>query len=352
MSKNAKAVRKTETAEKKINTTKKTLEKTTIPTLRSKPKVADPTRKGPRRTIFIDVENTSSEGALLAALEKLEVDSSEFATELVAVGNWRVIGQHVARMLAQKGCRLLHTAPATGVKDWSDLSIAVAAGVWLGRAEPGDQMEIVSADRAFDAVADAAAALGVKFRRLTYGGSTSSVAERFAPAETGVGRRSRRGGRGRRRPAAAPLWPTGEPPAPPAPQASNGADADVQGATPDQIVAAVARLSSRDRGRGVNLDLLINALKEEGFGRPPGSPRLVTRLRKMKDVEVSPTGMVRLVSRPAPGTFAEATSTEPLLAPAGFAPSRRRSRRRGGRGRRGSSAAAGAGTSSGEAPAV
>ena len=105
----------------------------------------------PRRAIFIDVENTSSEAALLGALDQLGIDHKTMPTELVAVGNWRVIGQHVARMLAQRGARLFHTAPATGVKDWSDLSIAVAAGIWLGRAEPGDQIEIVSADRAFDA---------------------------------------------------------------------------------------------------------------------------------------------------------------------------------------------------------
>ncbi len=230
-----------------------------------------------------------------------------------------MIGQHVARMLAQRGARLLHTAPATGVKDWSDLSIAVAAGIWLGRAQPGDQIEIVSADRAFDAVADAAVNLGVKFRRLTYG-PLSGLAEAIAPAESAepTARRSRRGGSatpsqshrrlpswsGERRwwrPSAhagqtdrAPMAPT----APGVVESSNGVATDIQGATPEQIIATIARLTSRAPERGVNLDLLINALKAEGFGRPLGSPRLVTRLRKMKDVEVSPTGMVRLVSLP------------------------------------------------------
>jgi hypothetical protein len=142
----------------------------TLDALRPAPKTkGDGAESRPRRTIFIDVENTSGEAALIAALDQLEIDRATMPTELVAVGNWRVIGQHVARMLAQRGARLLHTAPATGVKDWSDLSIAVAAGIWLGRARAGDQVEIVSADRAFDAVADAAAHLGVKFRRLTYG---------------------------------------------------------------------------------------------------------------------------------------------------------------------------------------
>ena len=292
---------------------------------------------GPRRTIFIDVENTSGEAALIAALDQLEIDRTTMPTELVAVGNWRVIGQHVARMLAQRGARLLHTAPATGVKDWSDLSIAVAAGIWLGRARAGDQVEIVSADRAFDAVADAAAHLGVKFRRLTYG-SVSGLAEAIAVdpalAATGGRRRSRRGGRSRRgRGMGAPAWssggstssatlPAADLPTPVAASSgatpprteaasipsshpveaahvTNGEATDIHGASHEQIVRTIARLTARAPERGVNLDLLINALKEEGFGRPPGSPRLVTRLRKMKDVIVSPTGMVRL----APGTI-------------------------------------------------
>jgi hypothetical protein len=326
-----------------------------------------PAREGMRRAVFIDVENTSSEGALIGALDQLEIDRTSMPTEVVAVGNWRVIGQHVARLLAQRGARLLHTAPATGVKDWSDLSIAVAAGIWLGRAQPGDQIEIVSADRAFDAVADAAANLGVKFRRLTYG-PLSGLAEAISPAETAEAgpRRSRRGGRRRRRgPSPSATWgraaaleqpPSPEPAVSPAlPQgveSANGVAKDIQGATPEQIIATIARLTSRAPERGVNLDLLINALKAEGFGRPPGSPRLVTRLRKMKDVEVSPTGMVRLVSLP-PGPLpvdlasgatavsgAEAAAKTPIAA--GGVPSKadgRRTRQRGGRGRRRSKAA-------------
>jgi hypothetical protein len=313
----------------------------------------------PQRAIFIDVENTSSEAALIGALDQLGIDHATMPTELVAVGNWRVIGQHVARMLAQRGARLLHTAPATGVKDWSDLSIAVAAGIWLGRAQPGDQIEIVSADRAFDAVADAAVNLGVKFRRLTYG-PLSGLAEAITHAEVAEGgpRRSRRGGR-RRRGGAKPPAPWGPAAAPaieaptrharplpaivPAAAATNGTDKDIQGATPEQIIATIARLTSKAPERGVNLDLLINALKAEGFGRPPGSPRLVTRLRKMKDVEVSPTGMVRLVSLP-PGPIPMELPVEPAgepspasasaATPAAAPKQGRRPRRRGGRGRR------------------
>jgi len=44
----------------------------------------------------------------------------------------------------------------------------------------------------------------------------------------------------------------------------------------------------------VNIDVLENVLKHEGFSRPPGSPRLVTRLRNIKDVEVDPHGRVRI----------------------------------------------------------
>ena len=310
-----------------------------------------------RRAIFIDVENTSSEAALLGALDQLKIDPSAAQTEIVAVGNWRVIGQHVARTLAQRGARLLHTAPATGVKDWSDLWIAVAAGIWLGRAQPADQIDIVSADRAFDAVADAATHLGVRFRRLTYG-PVSGLAEAIAPAEVAASghRRRRRGGRSRRgeasgawaRPAAT-SHPTvtqlAAMPAASSAGSANGIEKDIQGASPEQIIATIARLTSRYPERGVNLDLLINALKAEGFGRPPGSPRLVTRLRKMKDIEVMPTGMVRLVNLP-PGPLPESPAEEAADEAAtargsmpGGASRSKRPRRRGGRGRRRSKAA-------------
>src|SRR5437867_802573 len=134
------------TSRKKATSSKPPLRKADVPRAKVTRSAKQPTDGGkkPRRTVFIDVENTSSEAALLGALEQLGIDRATMSTELVAVGNWRVIGQHVARLLAQRGARLLHTAPATGVKDWSDLSIAVAAGIWLGRAEPGDQIEIVS----------------------------------------------------------------------------------------------------------------------------------------------------------------------------------------------------------------
>jgi len=47
----------------------------------------------------------------------------------------------------------------------------------------------------------------------------------------------------------------------------------------------------------VSLDALSNALKSRGFRRPPGSPRLITRLRRIKDLAVSATGAIRLVEQ-------------------------------------------------------
>src|SRR6185369_991029 len=111
----------------------------------------------------IDVENTSSESAIERVLEHLEIDRRRQPTTLIAIGNWRSIGAGLARLLARHGAELIHSAPAVGVRDWSDLWIAVAAGRWLGQAKPGDILEIVSDDRAFDAVADAAASVGVAF---------------------------------------------------------------------------------------------------------------------------------------------------------------------------------------------
>src|SRR5437870_5174210 len=183
-------------------------------------------------------------------------------------------------------------------------------------------------------------------------GALGAVAE-------GRPRRSRRGGRRRRGGAQPPApWGPGAVPSaevsarttrPPLSDvgatgvATNGIDKDIQGATPEQIIATIARLTAKAPERGVNLDLLINALKAEGFGRPPGSPRLVTRLRKMKDVEVSPTGMVRLVSLP-PGPIPMELPVEHARGPSPVSASAetsaaapkpsKRPRRRGGRGRR------------------
>jgi len=43
------------------------------------------------------------------------------------------------------------------------------------------------------------------------------------------------------------------------------------------------------------LDALANALKALGFSRPPGSPRLITRLRRIRGLEVSRSGQITLV---------------------------------------------------------
>jgi hypothetical protein len=60
------------------------------------------------------------------------------------------------------------------------------------------------------------------------------------------------------------------------------------------MIAVIRQLTHNEPGRWVNLDVLEKALKHEGFSRPPGSPRLVTRLRNIKDVEVDANGRVRI----------------------------------------------------------
>jgi hypothetical protein len=62
------------------------------------------------------------------------------------------------------------------------------------------------------------------------------------------------------------------------------------------MTTLIARLTDGQAGRWVNLDVLERALKTEGFSRPPGSPRLVTRLRAIKDVEIDSHGRVRLAN--------------------------------------------------------
>jgi hypothetical protein len=318
-----------------------------------------------RRAIFIDVENTSSETELIRVLDQLEIDRRLDATEITAVGNWRVIGQQLGRMLATRGAHLVHSAPATRVRDWSDLWIAVSAGMWLGRASSGDRIDIISDDRAFDAVGDAAARLGIVYRRISCRGGHAAPAPETATATEPrghAGGRRRRRHRGGERPSAPAHTRAAAASHPAAAAARHVAPArhdedEPHGASQAQLRAIIARLAGPDPSRGVSLDALTLALKAEGFQRPPGSPRLVTRLRRLKDVEITSNGRVCLIGAAAEIATAESsdeavpaafngesasappvevdgdeTATPAEAADGGHA--RRRTRRRGGRGRR------------------
>jgi hypothetical protein len=295
----------------------------------------------------------------------------------------------------------VHSAPSTGVRDWSDLRIAVAAGVWLAGARPGDVLEIVTNDRAFDAVGDVASSLGIAFRRLSHQGLPGAAPD-DEPAATEPRRHAadahphRRGGRGRRRggwrggmrhvpPTPAPPAPAPAEPVVPEPPLVEEPSAElaVEVAAPaphtaphDEIVAVVHELISRSPTRSVTLDTLANALKARGFSRTPGSPRLITRLRRIKEVSVSRSGLItevdgaRTIERdpehgrepapeaatpvedePAPAPTDEGPEADsedeapesgpgpgnervPAAGPAPGARTRRRRSRRGGRGRR------------------
>ena len=302
-------------------------------------RVPPPTPEQPlpttRRAIFYDVENASQPRRIAQVVELLAIDRLGFRTEFVAVGNWRVIGHETARMLARHGAQLVHSAPSTGVRDWSDLRIAVSAGAWLAAARPGDVLEIVSDDRAFDAVGDVAAGLGIAFRRLS-SRSLTHTPDEAAPQALPPGRS--RGRHGRRSPRAgrASVVAVAEPrradprhhdPAPPPP-------AGAHTAPHDEIIDIVRELAQRSSNGAVLIDTIERTLKARGFSRPPGSPRLVTRLRRIKELSVSPTGMITLVGEPerAEQVAAEVAGEAPVPEPS--TGRRRRRSRRGGRGRR------------------
>src|SRR5256712_12548863 len=184
------------------------------------PPAQEPPLPTSRRAIFYDVENASHPAHIARVIEHLAIDPLGGRTEFVAVGNWRVIGPDTARLLARQGAQLVHSAPSVGVRDWSDLRIAVSAGVWLAAARPGDQLEIITDDQAFDAVGDVATSLGVGFRRLSYRAVAGAAAEPL-PAQARASelrsRRRRRGGRRGRREEAPP-----PPPPPVATAVANG----------------------------------------------------------------------------------------------------------------------------------
>ena len=289
----------------------------------------EPERPRPtsKRAIFFDVENTSRSADVRRMLEQLAIDRFARATDLVASGNWRVIGHETARLLASHGFHLVHSAPATGVRDWSDLRIAVAAGVWLASARTGDELDIVSDDRAFDVLGDAAASLGVSFRRFSF------RARPAARRTGGTSSRERAAARVEPPAASAPPvltavepMPSPEPEGAPAARASSRAETP-QSARDEQVLTVVQELLAT-APRGVTLDAVGHRLKELGFERPPGSPRLVTRLRALAELDVSPRGLIRLRGA-SQGAAADSAAT------ASAAPAAKSTRRRrGGRGRR------------------
>jgi hypothetical protein len=77
----------------------------------------------------------------------------------------------------------------------------------------------------------------------------------------------------------------------------NGAEpppAEPHTAPHDEIIAIVRELMQRSPARTVSIDTLANALKSRGFSRTPGSPRLITRLRRIKEITVNRSGMIAL----------------------------------------------------------
>jgi hypothetical protein len=277
-----------------------------------------------RRGIFFDVENSSRPEHVAAVLEHLSIDRGHHLTDLLAVGNWKVASPETARYLAQRGAQLIHSAPSTGVKDWSDLRIAVAAGVWLAGARPGDTIEIITDDQAFDAVGDVAAGLGVLYQRLSFrnlAGMGVLPAAHQAPAESrgGGGRGRRRGRRGRGgerhgppRSESRALHPAPhrEPAAPSHRAAPAAATGEAHTAPAEEIRAVVDELL-RTSPMGITLDALSNALKSRGFRRTPGSPRLITRLRNLKGIEVTRAGIVRLMEGAGPAPAAHRAEEAP-----------------------------------------
>jgi hypothetical protein len=330
-----------------------------------------------RRGIFFDVENTSRAQDIESVLRHLMIDRVGIDTDFTAVGNWRVIGHETARLLAQNGAHLVHSAPSTGVRDWSDLRIAVAAGVWLASTRPGDMIDIVSDDQAFDAVGDVASSLGVMYRRLSYraikGHAVDTVA-RAAVSDDGRGsqRRSGRGGRGRRG-GSGRRHGDGRHHVPPPHREPMHAvaaaivedDPNAHTAPHDELIDVVRDLMRSAPG-GVTLDQLANGLRERGFRRTPGSPRLITRLKRIKELDVNRSGLIRLVDEQP--SHASAATHDADLEPIDIEPSdddangseeaeaapaeagtpeggpRRRRRRRGGRRRRGRRGGGGGGT--------
>jgi hypothetical protein len=78
-------------------------------------------------------------------------------------------------------------------------------------------------------------------------------------------------------------------------------------------VSVVRGLVEASPRRSVSIDAVANALKSRGFQRPPGSPRLVTRLRRIRELLVSPSGTITLAEDGGPVADDARTDSPPRI---------------------------------------
>jgi hypothetical protein len=91
----------------------------------------------------------------------------------------------------------------------------------------------------------------------------------------------------------------------------------------DELVSVVRGLVEASPKRSVSIDAVANALKARGFHRPPGSPRLVTRLRRIREIVVSPAGTITLADDDAaPPTMEPRVESVPSVESEPQSPSR------------------------------
>jgi len=88
----------------------------------------------------------------------------------------------------------------------------------------------------------------------------------------------------------------------------------------DELVNVVRELIERSAAGAVSMDTLANALRSRGFRRPPGSPRLITRLRRIREITIDRTGRITLVGAGQARPREEVVAPEPAEPDGNLAP--------------------------------
>ena len=268
-----------------------------------------------RRAIFVDVENSSRADHIGRGLDHLAIDRADRRVDLIAVGNWRVIGADSARLLARRGAH----RPQRALHRRAGLERPADRGERRGLAR---QRPTRRPDRDH-----------LRRSRLRRGGRRGRRAGRGVPPPVlsrshrpgrrlrraaryggpGAPRgRGRRGGRGRRRSgrggrnrfdqgARGPTPPRrGARASLAGPRARAGALQPDPTRTRRRTTSCGGRTELADHAPNgaVLIDTLARALKERGFSRPPARPG-DTRLRA-SPAQVSQTGRIPWRTADAP----------------------------------------------------
>lgn len=142
--------------------------------------------------VIFDVENSSRVEHVTGLVEHLGLATLDGRTALLAVGNWAVVAQETARILARHGGTADAQRTEAAREGLDRPPYRGGCGLLARDRAARRPAQIVTDDQAFDAVGDVASGYGVLFERLAFRDLLARAAVAPVPPKRRARRHSRR----------------------------------------------------------------------------------------------------------------------------------------------------------------